>query len=104
MTAFVRGGSMDTFTLKRGAVGKVHSPVVEALLAEITALDAAAVQGGMIPAGCYTAPEIFAFEQAEVFSRSWICVGRVEQGAEPGDCRATEIAGAPVRVVRGEDR
>jgi len=94
---------MDTFTAKRSAVGKSRPPVVEALLAEVAALDAAAVQERMLPAGCYTAPEFFAFEQAEVFSRSWICVGRIEQVADPGDCLATEVAGEPLLVVRGED-
>ena len=34
---------------------------------------------------------------------AWICVGRVEQVAEPGDCLATEVAAEPVLVVRGED-
>ena len=57
----------------------------------------------MMPAGCYTEPAFFDFEQAEVFARTWICVGRVEQVAEPGDCLATEVAGEPVLVVRGED-
>jgi phenylpropionate dioxygenase-like ring-hydroxylating dioxygenase large terminal subunit len=94
---------MDTFTVNRSGAGKVRSPVVEALLAEIAALDAAAVQEKMLPPGCYTALEFFAFEQAEVFSRTWICVGRVEQVAAPGDCLATEVAGEPVLVVRGED-
>src|SRR5882762_1198837 len=91
---------MDTFTVKRGDARKPRPPVVEALLAEV---DTAAVQERMLPAGCYTAPEFFAFEQAEVFSRTWICVGRIEQVAEPGDCLATEVAGEPVLVVRGED-
>jgi len=94
---------MDTFTVNRSGGGKVRAPVVEALLAEIAALDAAAVQEKMLPPGCYTAPEFFAFEQTEVFSRTWICVGRIEQVAEPGDCLATEVAGEPVLVVRGED-
>src|SRR5258707_13108161 len=94
---------MDTFTVNRSGGGRVRAPVVEALLAEIAALDAAAVQERMLPAGCYTAPEFFAFEQAEVFSRSWICVGRIEQVAGPGDCLATEVAGEPLLVVRGED-
>ena len=94
---------MDTFTLKRGPTGNLRSPVVEALLAEIAALDAAAVQEKMLPSGCYTAPEFFAFEEAEVFSRTWICVGRIEQVAEPGDCLATEVADEPVLVVRGDD-
>ena len=94
---------MDTFTIKPSGIRKPRPPVVEALLAEVAALDERAVQERMLPAGCYTAPEFFAFEQAEVFSRSWICVGRVEQVAEPGDCLPTEVAGEPVLVVRGED-
>src|SRR4249919_3782977 len=94
---------MDTITAKQSVATKFRSPVVEALLAEVAALDEAAVQARMLPAGCYTAPEFFAFEQAEVFARSWICVGRIEQVAEPGDCLAAEVAGEPVLVVRGED-
>ena len=94
---------MDTVTVNRSRTGKLRPPVVEALLAEVAALDETAAQERMLPAGCYTAPEFFAFEQAEVFSRSWICVGRIEQVAEAGACLATEVAGEPVLVVRGED-
>jgi len=94
---------MDTITAKRSVTTTVRPPVVEALLAEIAAMDEEAVQERMLPAGCYTAPEFFAFEQAEVFARTWICVGRVEQVAAPGDCLATEVAGEPVLVVRAED-
>jgi phenylpropionate dioxygenase-like ring-hydroxylating dioxygenase large terminal subunit len=91
---------MDTLTIKPR---KVRPPVVEALLAEVATLDEAAVMAQMMPAGCYTEPDFFAFEQKEVFARTWICVGRVEQVAEPGDCLATEVAAEPVLVVRGED-
>ncbi|WP_421998593.1 aromatic ring-hydroxylating oxygenase subunit alpha [Reyranella sp.] len=94
---------MDTIVSKRGATGRVRPPAVEALLAEIAGLDEAAVQQRMMPAGCYTEPEFFAFEKTEVFARTWICVGRVEQVADTGDCLATEVAGEPVLVVRGED-
>src|SRR5260370_15686146 len=94
---------MDTVTAKRSGAAEPRPPVVEALLAEVAELDTAAVQERMLPAGCYTTPEFFAFEQAEVFSRTWICVGRIEQVAEPGDCLATEVARAPVLVVRGQD-
>jgi phenylpropionate dioxygenase-like ring-hydroxylating dioxygenase large terminal subunit len=94
---------MDTLTVKPSGTRKPRPPVVEALLAEVAALDERTVQERMLPAGCYTAPEFFAFEQAEVFSRSWICVGRIEQVAEPGDCLATDVAGEPVLIVRGED-
>jgi phenylpropionate dioxygenase-like ring-hydroxylating dioxygenase large terminal subunit len=91
---------MDTVTIK---LRKFRPPVVETLLAEVASLDEAAVMERMMPAGCYTEPAFFDFEQKEVFARTWICVGRVEQVAEPGDCLATEVAAEPVLVVRGED-
>lgn len=80
-----------------------RAPVVEALLDEVLAFGAADAYRRMLPAGCYTAPEFFAFEQKEVFSRTWICVGRIEQVAAPGDWLGTEVAGEPVLVTRGED-
>jgi phenylpropionate dioxygenase-like ring-hydroxylating dioxygenase large terminal subunit len=92
---------MDTFTARSSGAG-TRPPVVEALLAEIAGLDANAVRERMLPAGCYTEPAFFEFEQKEVFSRSWICVGRVEQVAL-GDCLATEVAGEPVLITHGED-
>jgi phenylpropionate dioxygenase-like ring-hydroxylating dioxygenase large terminal subunit len=91
---------MDTLAIKPR---KFRPAVVEALLAEVATLDEAAVLERMMPAGCYTEPAFFDFEQKEVFARTWICVGRVEQVAEPGDCLATEVASEPVLVVRGED-
>ena len=94
---------MDTITKSRSETGEHRPPVVEALLVELAALDAATVQQRMLPAGCYTAPEFFAFEQAEVFARTWICAGRIEQVAAPGDVLATEVAGEPVLVTHGED-
>jgi len=73
---------MDTF-MKRNDAGKLRPPVVEALLAEVTALDEMAVQERMLPGGCYTEPEFFAFEQKEVFARTWICVGRSSSWQHP---------------------
>jgi phenylpropionate dioxygenase-like ring-hydroxylating dioxygenase large terminal subunit len=91
---------MDTVSPKRR---NFRPSVVETLLAEVATLDEAAVMERMMPAGCYTEPAFFDFEQKEVFARTWICVGRVEQVAEPGDCLATEVAAEPVLVVRGDD-
>ena len=82
---------------------KTRTPVVQALLDQIATFDEAAAHRRMLPAGCYTEPEFFAFEQKEVFSRTWICVGRVEQVAERGDCFSWEVAGEPIVVTRGED-
>jgi phenylpropionate dioxygenase-like ring-hydroxylating dioxygenase large terminal subunit len=54
----------------------------------------------MLPAECYTSPEFFEFERKEIFARSWICVGRIEQVANPGDCISAQPAGEPVLVTR----
>ncbi|CAN5825027.1 hypothetical protein BH11PSE3_BH11PSE3_29540 [soil metagenome] len=94
---------MDTITAKPRTLRKIRPPVVEALLDEIAAFDSAAAHERMLPAGCYTEPDFFAFERTEVFARTWICVGRVEQVAAPGDWLATEVAGEPVLVTRGDD-
>ncbi|SJZ30725.1 Ring hydroxylating alpha subunit (catalytic domain) [Enhydrobacter aerosaccus] len=94
---------MDTYTPSRTRHAVTRTPEVEGLLEQIDRLDEKTAQEKMLPAGCYTSPAFFAFEQAEVFSRTWICVGRVEQVAQPGDCLATEVASEPVLVVRGDD-
>lgn len=94
---------MDQPIVDRRPAARARSPVVEALLAEIVGLDAASASERMMPAGCYTEPDFFAFEQKEVFSRTWICVGRVEQVAAPGDCLAAEVAGEPILITRGGD-
>ena len=94
---------MDQPIVDRRPATLSRPPVVAALLAEIAGLDAASVSERMMPAGCYTEPEFFAFEQKEVFSRTWNCVGRVEQVAAPGDCLAAEVGGEPILVTRGGD-
>jgi phenylpropionate dioxygenase-like ring-hydroxylating dioxygenase large terminal subunit len=55
---------------------------------------------GMLPAECYTSPEFFEFERTAVFARSWMCVGRIEQVANPGDCLSAQPAGEPILVTR----
>jgi phenylpropionate dioxygenase-like ring-hydroxylating dioxygenase large terminal subunit len=54
----------------------------------------------MLPPECYTSAEFFEFERREVFARSWLCVGRVEQVANPGDCLSAQPAGEPILVTR----
>jgi Rieske 2Fe-2S family protein len=51
----------------------------------------------------YHAPEVFAQERERIFARDWICVGRSEQLARPGDFLLAEIAGESIIVVRGAD-
>jgi phenylpropionate dioxygenase-like ring-hydroxylating dioxygenase large terminal subunit len=62
--------------------------------------DLSDASAGLLPPECYTSPEFFEFERSVVFSRSWICVGRVEQVRNAGDCISAHPAGEPILVVR----
>jgi len=82
-----------------GAYGETpERRVVNAILDKVPTDTAAAAR--MLPAECYTSPEFFEFERKEVFAHSWICVGRIEQLANPGDCISARPAGEPVIVAR----
>lgn len=80
----------------------IHDPAVQAILAQLPETTDAASLERMLPAGCYTDPAFFEFERRHVFSRSWICVGRVDDIPEPGDYLAPEVAGEPLLVTRTE--
>lgn len=51
----------------------------------------------------YSDPAQFAAEQQHIFRKSWELVGQERQLANPGDYLATDIAGAKVFVIRGDD-
>jgi phenylpropionate dioxygenase-like ring-hydroxylating dioxygenase large terminal subunit len=55
----------------------------------------------MLPPQCYTSPEFFAFEREAVFAKNWVCVGRTDQLAAPGDAFSFLVAGEPLIVARG---
>ncbi len=55
-----------------------------------------------LPGWFYTSPEMFEQEIEKIFMKDWLCVGRVEQWAKPGDFRAMRIAGEPLLVCRDE--
>lgn len=48
----------------------------------------------------YTSTEIFAQEQERIFSRRWVCVGRSQQLASPGDYCLVQVGGESLIVVR----
>jgi Rieske 2Fe-2S family protein len=48
----------------------------------------------------YTSEEIFAQEQEHIFGRRWVCIGRSEQLANPGDYRLAQVGGESLIVVR----
>ncbi len=51
----------------------------------------------------YADPGVFDFEQARIFGRSWICVGRAEDVERPGQWLRETVATEPVLVVCGTD-
>jgi Rieske 2Fe-2S family protein len=53
-----------------------------------------------LDASWYTSPEIFARERERVFLREWLCVGREETVAKPGDFFTVERAGESLIVTR----
>jgi phenylpropionate dioxygenase-like ring-hydroxylating dioxygenase large terminal subunit len=56
-----------------------------------------------MPSAFYTDPAILAAERERLFMREWICVGREEEVARPGDFMAMRICDEPIVITRGED-
>jgi glycine betaine catabolism A len=53
-----------------------------------------------LAASWYVSPDVFAREQERVFAREWLCVGREENVARPGDFFTAERAGESLIVTR----
>jgi phenylpropionate dioxygenase-like ring-hydroxylating dioxygenase large terminal subunit len=56
-----------------------------------------------LPPAFYTDRELYDLEVREIWRKSWIHVGRVEELKEPGDWLSRDIAGEPIVVTRGAD-
>jgi Rieske 2Fe-2S family protein len=55
-----------------------------------------------LPQRYFISPEIFATEQAEIFSRQWVLVGHQSQIANAGDYFVREVAGESIIIVRDQ--
>ena len=53
-----------------------------------------------LPAAAFTDPRIFEREWARLFEGEWLCVGRVDQVAEPGAYRTLDLVGDKLVLVR----
>jgi choline monooxygenase len=56
-----------------------------------------------MPGRLYTSPEIFAAEKEQIFMKTWLCVGREEQVANPGDYMTGEVMAEPYIVARNKN-
>jgi phenylpropionate dioxygenase-like ring-hydroxylating dioxygenase large terminal subunit len=60
-------------------------------------------QAEMLPPACYVDPQFFEFEKDAIFAKEWLCVGRQEWLAKPGDYITATHMGEPVVIVKGRD-
>jgi Rieske 2Fe-2S family protein len=56
-----------------------------------------------LPAACYRSEEVFRLEQAELFGRMWLCIGRESDLPKPGDFFTHELGDERILVVRAGD-
>ena len=56
-----------------------------------------------LPGAAYHDAEVFAWEQRVLLPRSWVCVGRSDEVARPGDQRALRVGAEPVVLTRDAD-
>ncbi len=57
-----------------------------------------------IPAGRYTDPAFYELEREALLKRGWVYAGHSDQLPEVGSFIVTKVTGAPILVVRGENR
>ena len=43
------------------------------------------LEASILPLSCYSSPEFFELEMERIFMKEWLCVGRTDQVAKPGD-------------------
>ena len=60
------------------------------------------LEASILPLSCYSSPEFFELEMERIFMKEWLCVGRTDQVAKPGDYVAFDLLGEPLVLVRDE--
>jgi glycine betaine catabolism A len=53
-----------------------------------------------LPGAYYTSPAMFEIESEQIFARSWMCVGRADSVARPGQLITVQVADESVLVTR----
>src|SRR6266480_2426209 len=60
-------------------------------------------EGRMLPRAAYVDPAVFEWEKRYMFGGGWVCVGRSDQVAAPGDMRAEPVGTGSVLLTRADD-
>jgi phenylpropionate dioxygenase-like ring-hydroxylating dioxygenase large terminal subunit len=60
-------------------------------------------QSDCLPPLCYTNADFYEFEKEALFNHEWLCLGREEWVAKPGDYFTTQIIGEPLIIARNRE-
>ena len=81
-----------------------HAPEVAELLARVAeTAQADPTTANALPAGVYTSPAFYEAEQATLFRRGWLCLGRADDLPSAGDYLVTDIGTISLATLRGRD-
>lgn len=84
---------------------RVDVPPLDTIRAELGRIaDLPRERSVTMPPAAYFSEAFLGHELREIFAKEWVCVGRVEEVAEPGDYIALDLVGESLLVVRGDDR
>lgn len=64
---------------------------------------ATARRDGLLPAEAYCDPGFLVAEQRHVFSKAWVCIGTLDDVANPGDVHPVSLAGKALIITRARD-
>jgi phenylpropionate dioxygenase-like ring-hydroxylating dioxygenase large terminal subunit len=78
-----------------------RAPIDPELLRPVLEPDLSAAR--TLPPAAYTSDDVLEWERRNFFEGSWVCVGRAEDLATPGDQRAVRIGEEGILLVRGKD-
>jgi phenylpropionate dioxygenase-like ring-hydroxylating dioxygenase large terminal subunit len=76
----------------------VHSPLDPELLRPVLAPSLG--ESRTLPAEAYLSEEVFAWEEEHLFEGGWVCLGRADSLAEPGDQKAFRVGREGILLVR----
>jgi Rieske 2Fe-2S family protein len=68
--------------------------------AEVADVRRPVAEAHMLPPRVFHDPQIFAFEQEQWFSRTWLCIGREADVGEAGTYRLVRVAGESIILLR----
>lgn len=70
---------------------------------DLSAARLPASEASCLPPECYVSEAVCQAEITQIFRRSWLCVGRADMVAQPGDVQALDMAGQSLILLRDQD-